>query len=449
MTIAVIGGGITGLTAAWRLTQLGHSVRVFEKAHRIGGSISTRIEGGWLSEGGPNSILDDGAEVAALIEELGLGAARLEVDPAARNRYVVRGGKLVAAPASPAAILRNQLLSPGARWRILTEFFRGKRTEAPDISVADFARNHFGEEVLAYLVRPFVSGVFSGDADLLSLRRAFPKIWAAEQKHGSALKGLRQMRKEGGASGQRPRVFSFGHGLQVLVAGLDAQLKPGSVHLGTAVDRLIPGAGWTVTWRSPEGLRADRFDKVVLTVPAHALAGLLIGAGRDWPLAGLASIPTPPVSSLFLGFKRGQVAHPLDGFGVLVPPVEKRRLLGVVFSSSLFLGRAPAGHVGITVMTGGALQPQMALSSGSELWRAVRSDLHELLGVEGEPVYQRLSHWPEGIPQYNLGHDRHLETMAACERNHPGLLIGGNARDGISVPDCIRSGLRLAAAAAA
>jgi protoporphyrinogen/coproporphyrinogen III oxidase len=187
---------------------------------------------------------------------------------------------------------------------------------------------------------------------------------------------------------------------------------------------------------------------VVLALPAAALAQLSIGPAGEKPLAALEKVDYPPVASLFLGFHREQVAHPLDGFGALVPAVEHRAILGVLFSSTLFPGRAPADHVALTVYVGGTRQPELARLAPEALRGRVLADLRDLLGVSGDPVFTHATFWPHAIPQYNLGYERFLEAMTSAETRHAGLFIGGHVRDGISVANCITASQRLADAAA-
>jgi oxygen-dependent protoporphyrinogen oxidase len=450
-SIAVLGGGITGLAAAHRLASLGHAVRLFEQGTQLGGAIRTEVVDGWLIESGPNSFQEGAPEISALLNELGLDRERLEAGSAARNRYLVRHGRLIAAPMSPPAFLRSPLFSAGAKLRVLAELLTRRRIRTADLSVAAFVRAHFGPELLASAVQPFVSGIYAGDPEKLSARWAFPKLWELERTHGSLLRGqiaaARARRSQGGPP--VPKIISFRRGLQALPAALAARLPAGAVTLSARVEHIERGSRWTVSWHDGRGLRTGNFDAVIAALPAAALARLTIGSAGERPLAGLAQVESPPVSSLFLGFRRDQVAHPLDGFGALVPATEKRALLGVLFSSTLFPGRAPDGHVALTVMIGGALQPELAARPADRLWAAVRPDLRDLLGVSGEPVFTRHTFWPHAIPQYNLGHERHLEAMTACERTHPGLFIGGNARDGSALPNCLLAGSRLAEQAAA
>ncbi len=449
-SIAVLGGGITGLAAAHRLTVLGHRVQLFEQGPRLGGSIQTETADGWLVESGPNSFQESAPEISALLRELGLQREILEASPAAKNRYLVRKGRVLPVPSSPAAFFRTPLFSPGAKLRLLAEIFASRRNRIGDLGLAAFVRAHFGQELLDYAVQPLVSGIYAGDPEKLSTRHAFPKLWELERTHGSLLRGQMAAARARRKQGLSPlsRIISFPRGLQTLPEALAARLPAGTVALKARVDGLVPGSRWAVIWHDGQRAQSDSFDAVVSALPAAPLARLTVGAFGEDSLASLASIESPPVSSLFLGFRREQVTHPLDGFGVLIPALEKRAMLGVLFSSTPFPGRAPTGHVALTVMIGGSLQPELAAQPPEKLWAAVRGDLRELLGVTGEPVFRRHAFWPHAIPQYHLGHERHLATMTACENLNPGLFIGGNARDGIALPNCLLSGERLAQRAA-
>ncbi len=449
-SIAILGAGITGLTAAHRLSQRGHRVRVFEQSGRVGGAIRTESTGGWLVEAGPNSLLTGEPAVTALIRELGLNGHVVTARPEARHRYIVRDGRPLALPLTPPALLTSPLFSLNAKVRLLAELLSGRRVRTADLSLEDFIRSHFGQELVDYALNPFVSGVYAGNPRKLSARHAFPKLWQLEQTHGSLLRGQLAVAKARQARHEpAPSIFSFTHGLQTLVHALASRLPAGTLTLGSRLESLVPGARWNVIWNDGEAARTESFDAVIATLPAASLAGLRFGPLGERPLAGLDAIAHPPVSSLFLGFRRDQVAHPLDGFGLLVPAVEQRSTLGILFSSSLFPGRAPDGQVALTVMAGGTRQPELAALPADRLLAAVRGDLTGLLGVKGEAVFQRHTFWPRAIPQYDLGHERHLDSMAACERTYPGLLIGGQARNGISVPACIAAGESLAERAAA
>ena len=451
LPVAIIGGGITGLAAAHRLARQGRPFRLFESSDRLGGNIRTEHHpDGWLLEAGPNS-LQLTPPVAALLDELAL--TPLTASPAAKNRYIVRNGSPVPAPASPPAFLQSPLFSLPAKLRLFTDLARRPRNRTADISLADFVGSHFGHELVDYGLRPFVSGVYAGDASQLSARHSFPSLWEAERTHGSLIRAqlasAKAKRARGEPSGPPP-IFSFTDGLEALPRALAAHLPDGSVELNAHVTGLVPGQPWKLSWRRTDADHAPHtasFAAVILALPSASLASLPIGAMGERPLADLADVSYPPVSSLFIGYKRNQVSHPLDGFGMLIPPAEHRSVLGVLFNSTLFPGRAPADHVGLTVMTGGALRPDLAHVDDDPLLALVQNDLAELLGVNGDPVFVRRNVWPRAIPQYNLGYERFLDVIDRAENAHPGLHIGGNVRNGISVPNCLAAGETLASRA--
>lgn len=425
-------------------------MRLFEATNRVGGSVRTEAVDGWLIEGGPNSLLSGKPELTQLINDVGLAGERVEANPTAKNRYIVRGGKAVAAPLSPPSFLATPLFSFGAKLRLFGDLFSRRRVRTSDISLEQFVAAHFGQELVDYGLNPFVGGVYAGNPKKLSARHSFPQLWEIEQKHGSIIRGQiaeAKARKAASKPREKSGIISFRDGLAALPKALAAKLPAGALTLKVHIEALVPGKPWSVIWRDAAGdgaTHTEQFDAVVTALPAPALAQLRFGTLGERPLASLDSIEHPPVASLFLGYRRDQVRHPLDGFGVLVPEIERRSVLGILFSSTLFAGRAPDGHVALTVMAGGMRQPEIARLPADKLLPAVNRDLTELLGVSGEPVFQRHTFWPRAIPQYNLGYERFLEAMTAAERTHPGLYIGGQARDGIALPACLAAGEKLA-----
>lgn len=450
--IAVVGGGITGLVTAYRLSRLGFQVEVFEASDRIGGCIQSQRDGDWLVESGPNSIQDNCPEFTRLLDELKLHDRLQEAGPAAKNRYLIRDGKLVAAPASPKSLLSSPLLTLCAKLRLLGDLFVRPRKGDHDVSVGAFFRKHFGREAVDYAVAAMVSGIYAGSTEKLSAKHAFPSLWKMEGEHGSLLKGLKAAAKAKRAAGGRkgpPRIVTFDDGLGVLPEALVAALPEGAVRLGARVESITSGTPCTLHWNHQGTRRSGTYAAVVLALPAVALSGLAIGGPASHPLARLKDIDYPAVASVFLGYKRSQVAHPLDGFGLLAPPVEGRSVMGVLFSSTLFPRRAPEGHVGLTVMVGGTLRPDLGMADDARLMGLIKDELKELLGVSGEPVFVRSHRWPAAIPQYNLGYDHHLKSIEDCERHHANIHIGGNVRDGVALTSCIAAGERLAAKVAA
>lgn len=444
--VAILGGGITGLTAAWQLRRAGFSPTVFERSARVGGAIGASRSDGWLHELGPNSLLEGSAEVARFIDELGLAKRRIYAGPEAKNRYIYQRGRLVPMPASPFAFLSTSLFSPRAKLALLGEPWRPRAPADAEESVAEFVLRRLGREFLDYAVNPFVGGVYAGDPSRLSVRHGFPKLHALEQEHGSLLRGAMKRRNTSG--GPKGRIFSFPNGLEELplaiAAGLGAAVRlRTTVHAVRRVD-----SGWVLDVETDGGRTLEEFSAVICALPADALAALPFentpGISR---LGVLREIEHPPVASVFLGFSRADVSHPLDGFGVLVPEVENRSILGALFSSTLFPGRAPAGHVAITCFVGGSRAPGLVSLDDAALRRVVEEELAQMVGVRGAPAYAHIQRWPRAIPQYTLGYGRFKDAMREVEAAAPGLFLGGNSRDGISLANCIEAGRRLAGAA--
>lgn len=448
-SVAIIGAGIAGLTAAYRLHERGFRVKVFERAAQAGGAIRSVREGGWLIECGPNSVQFGAPELKKLVADIGLESELQIANSLAQKRFIVRGGRFVPVPMGPGSFLTTPIFGLRTKLSIFTELFSRPRVRNSDVSLAELVRSHYTQELVDYAVNPLIAGIYAGDPEKLSVKNAFPSVWEAERLKGSLPRGMIAVMKAKRAPGQKRAkggtpLVSFREGLQQLTDTLVAKLPAGSVELNTTVETIIPGKPHRlVCSRGPEKCGGE-FDFVVLAVPAPALAQITFGTLAERPLATLDTITHPPVSSLFLGFKREQVAHALDGFGGLTPEKERRDVLGILFSSTLFPGRAPEGHVALTVFAGGMRQPEHARLSTEQLLERVRQDLTDLVGVKGDPVFVKHTFWPRAIPQYQIGYERHFETMNRLEQATPNLFIGGQCRDGISLPDCCKSGEKLA-----
>ncbi len=440
--LLVIGGGLAGLSAAWEAKRAGATVRLLEIAPQIGGVIQSRRENGYLTEAGPNTLLVNDANLISLLHELGLENEIVEAAPAARERFVVREGKLVPVPMSPGQFLASSLFSVPAKLRMLGEpLAKPRPADAPgEESLADFARRRLGGEAFTYGLEPLVAGVFAGDPDKLAAQYAFPKLPEMEAKHGSLARGAWSAMRAKKSAVTR-RLISFHDGMAAIPRALAAALGDAleSAAELTALEK-NPAGEWLAGWTNPSGAKRENFDGVVLAAPAYALAKLPLPATLAAQLQLLAGIEYPPVTAVLLGYPRHGVGHPLDGFGALVPRVEKFSILGVLFSSTLFPGRAPTGQVLLTVFVGGARQPELAGLPDDELTAKVTADLTKLLGVSAPPTYRRIVRWPRAIPQYNLGHGAMLGAIDAAERAWPGLALAGSYRGGVSVPQCLATG---------
>ena len=439
--VVVIGGGISGLTAAWALRQRGVEVVVLEASARAGGAIATERTGGYVAERGPNSLFES-PPVARLVAEVGLASARVAADAAARRRYLVRGGRLVALPASPPALLTTRVLSWRGKLRLALEPFV-RRGTAADESVAQLVRRRLGAEVLDQLVDPFIGGTCAGDPERLSARHGLRALADLEARHGSLVVGAwreARARRRAGLPPGRPPMVSFATGLQTLPDAIVAALG-GAVRVSTrAVSARQVDGGWVVEAECRGRRERIAAGAVVCAAPAHALGAVALPPALAALLAPVAAVPHAPVATLALGFRRGDVAHALDGFGALVPATERRGLLGVLFSSTVFPDRAPPGEVLLTCFVGGVRRPELAAATPDALTASILPELRALLGVRGAPTFTCHTQWARAIPQFELGHDTVAAAVAAAEGAEPTLAIAGPYLAGAGVGDCVASG---------
>ena len=465
--VAIIGAGITGLTAAFYLKRKGIPVTVYEASGRVGGVIQSLHQDGYIAEFGPNTILETSPKVGQLVRDAGLESRRLDPDPKAENRYVVRDKRLVAMPGSPLGFFTTKLFSLRAKLAVLREPFVPPRRDGKEESIAEFVVRRLGQEFLDHAIDALVAGVYAGDPYKLSVQQAFPKLAQLEAKYGSMIKGqifgARERKKRGEVAKDRAPKFSFDEGLQVLPDTL-RDILGDAVRLNTSVTKLVKTTdGWTVTLsegrvtrvpNSPladgdscnSSLRESRADHsaVIYCGTAFRLAALNVETPQPLNLTPFSEIRYPPVASVVLGFRGEDVAHPLDGFGMLIPKVECFRILGAIFSSSLFPNRAPAGHVTLTCYIGGERCPELAALPPETLYRITCEDLKVLLGVYGPPTFQHCVFYPKAIPQYNVGYGRYRDLMKEIETKAPGLFLAGHYREGISLSDSIVSGCNVA-----
>ncbi|WP_457565172.1 protoporphyrinogen oxidase [Caldithrix abyssi] len=441
MTVAVIGAGISGLTTAYYLKQQGVDVQVFEKNNYIGGSVITEKKDGFLIDLGPNSTLETSQVLRQLIDQIGLQSQKVYASDVSNKRYVVRDGLLHALPLSPPAFIKTKLFSWKAKLQLLKEPFLPK-VEVDDISLADYVRYRLGDEFLDYAINPFVAGVYAGDPEQLSAPAAFPKLYNLEQNYGSfikgAIKGKRERKKRQEVAKDRAKMFSFLDGMQVFPQALARQLGE-VIHLNCEVREVIPhGKGFKVVLEQDSGEQECFFERVVISVPTYVQAKILNSILKE-RAALLADVLHPPIAVVFMGCKRDDVAHALDGFGFLLPAKEKKQILGSIFSSTIFPQRAPQGKVAFTTFVGGMRNPDNALKDDEEIKELVLKDLNDLVGLHGQPVLTRIRRWPRAIPQYTLGYKKIQALFDELEQEFSGLFFAGNFRRGISVGDSVLS----------
>jgi len=446
-SVAIIGGGITGLTAAFYLKRRGVPVTVYEASERVGGAIQSLARDGYLAEFGPNTILETSPKIAALVCDAGLAERRRDPDPKAEARYVVRYRRPIEMPGSPLGFFTTKLFTASAKWAVLCEPFRPARRDGVEESIADFVKRRLNQEFLDHAIDALVAGIYAGDPNKLSVQQAFPKLAALEEKYGSLIKGqifgARDRKKRGEVAKDRAPKFSFDDGLQVLPDTLRDYLGE-AVRLNTTVTKLTQTVkGWLVDIRANGQETRVEHSAVICANTAFKLAELRLVTQQSLSFKSFSDIRYPPVASVVLGFRREDVAHPCQGFGMLIPKIEGFKILGTIFSSSLFPNRAPAGYLTLTSYIGGERYPELASLPPQNLCNLTCADLRVLLGVKDKPTFQHTVYWPKAIPQYNLGYSRFRDLMTDIETKAPGLFFAGHYRDGISLGDCIVSGVNI------
>jgi len=434
------------LICGYGLQKAGQNVLVLEASSRPGGVIQSIGKDGYLLELGPQSFSGT-SPLCELCAELGLNEALVQA-PHGVPRFILLGGKLVPVPVSPPAFLSSRLLSWKTKFVILTEILRNTHPPESDESIAAFTRRKFSAELLDRLVGPFVSGIYAGDPEQISLRAAFPSVYEAEKFAGSVVRGMLRFAKTPKATMSQPRrrpsLISFRSGNESLITALADKLGPNlrcNVAV-IAVDRLQQG--FLVRLRKAGGGSEEMAcEQLVVATPAGVAASLL---GELTPEArvSLSKIAYAPVAVASLAYRREQVRHSLNGFGFLVPRSSKLRTLGTVWNSSLFSGRAPQGQVLLASFVGGATDPSAADLSDEALSALVHRELAPILAISGQPVMQQVTLHRRAIPQYNVGHTRRLQIIRAAVESIPGLWLTGNYCNGPAVGTCIEHAFSVA-----
>ena len=411
-------------------------MRILEAGSRPGGVISTLEKDGFRFELGPQSFLAT-EPLLRLIDAVGLKDQLLRADPRA-PRYILVGGKLLPAPLAPPSLLSTPLFSAGTKWRMVTEMLRHTQPPADDESIADFVRRKFGDELLTRLVAPFVSGVYAGDPERLSLRAAFPTIHEFEVQYRSVLRGAMKSRPAKGTP--RAGLCSFRDGMESLPRAIASRLG-NSLLLETGVEGLRHGKANGKPWFEVDIARNNHRETlaasaVVIATPTNVASQILLGMSDQFaPL--FSQIEYAPVAVVSAGYRREQMQRPPDGFGFLVPRAEGLRVLGTVFNSALFAGRAPEGMVCFTSFAGGATDPQLCGLSGEEIKETICAEVARVLGITGKPVATNVHRYARALPQYNLGHTQIVKSLEALASTTPGLFLAGNYLSGPSIGACV------------
>jgi oxygen-dependent protoporphyrinogen oxidase len=449
--IAIIGGGLSGLTVAYALLQkrADLDIAVFEADNRPGGKIWTDRANGFLCEKGANGFLDNKPRTLELCQSLGIEPLRSNEN--SKKRYIFVNGKLNALPESPPAFIKSGLLSWRGKLRMLREYNAPKGPD--DETVADFIIRRLGKEALDKLIDPMASGIYAGDPYRMSIKSCFPRIKELEKEYGGLFRALlkirkqkkQQLRKAKGKGDAKVSVApggtltSFYDGAQTMTDVL-AQKLADRLHLGVSVQGIDKnGSAYQIhTSKGPA-----EADIVILASPAYATAEMV----KDFDSKisdALSDIPYPPVSVVCFGYKKEKVGHLLNGFGFLVPHIEGRKILGTLWDSSIFPNRATEGYALLRTMVGGAKSPDIAMLDDDRISRLVFNELKPILTLKTDPDMVRVYRWEKAIPQYLLGHSQKIKFLDDRTTHYPGMYLAGNAYRGIGMNDCVESSYKLA-----
>ncbi len=455
--IAIVGGGISGLTAAYKLAQarkrgLPVSEFLIEADNRLGGVVRTEHLEGFVLEGGPDSFISEKPEAAALCRELGLGDSLIGSNDDERQTYILHKGKLVPLPEglmllAPTRIrpfLKSPLLPLSSKLMLATEWFvTPTKPRDYDESIGTFVRRHFGKAMLDNIVDPLLAGVYGGDAQSLSVASVLPRFREMENQHGSLIRGAMAAKRKAGKAEQKGKslFMTLKNGLGDLTSALETHLDPSRVHLG---QRVVSIERIEHHWKSPyrircEGNQVYEAEGVILALPVHECAGFFASFTAEL-VDACRAIPYSSAITVNLGFDEGVAAALPPGFGFLVPRKERSRLLACTFVHRKFPYRAPQGKALLRCFFGGTRDPEITQLSNNEIILLVRQELRSILGLETQPLFSFISRWPSAMAQYNVGHKDRIMRIAGLIQKYPHLHLAGNAYSGIGLSDCIRTG---------
>ncbi|AED92001.1 Protoporphyrinogen oxidase 2, chloroplastic/mitochondrial [Arabidopsis thaliana] len=470
--VAVVGAGVSGLAAAYKLKSRGLNVTVFEADGRVGGKLRSVMQNGLIWDEGANTMTEAEPEVGSLLDDLGL-REKQQFPISQKKRYIVRNGVPVMLPTNPIELVTSSVLSTQSKFQILLEPFLWKKKSSKvsdasaEESVSEFFQRHFGQEVVDYLIDPFVGGTSAADPDSLSMKHSFPDLWNVEKSFGSIIVGA--IRTKFAAKGGKSRdtksspgtkkgsrgSFSFKGGMQILPDTLCKSLSHDEINLDSKVLSLSYNSGsrqenWSLSCVSHNETQRQNphYDAVIMTAPLCNVKEMkVMKGGQPFQLNFLPEINYMPLSVLITTFTKEKVKRPLEGFGVLIPSKEQKhgfKTLGTLFSSMMFPDRSPSDVHLYTTFIGGSRNQELAKASTDELKQVVTSDLQRLLGVEGEPVSVNHYYWRKAFPLYDSSYDSVMEAIDKMENDLPGFFYAGNHRGGLSVGKSIASGCKAA-----
>lgn len=440
--VAIIGAGLTGLTLAYKLAGK-KEFTVIEQNDCVGGVIETKEKNGFRYELGPNSGTTANEETDALIQELG---GVVFANEASQKRYILKNGKWHAIPSGPVSAIKTPLFTFTDKLRLLGEPFRRKQND-PNETLANFVKRRMGQSFLDYAIDPFVSGVYAGDPNELIVRHAFPAIYNLEQNYGSLIKGAIGKRKEAKRSGKQPvkrKIFSYEGGLGGMTRALYEKAGKGNFHLNATIrDVQVLEQGFRILMEKGNEQVRIQCRQLVSTVQSHAIPQVLPFL-EEKHLRGIDNLDYAPVTHVAVGFNRWE-GRPLDGFGGLIPSKEKRDILGILFMSTLFDDRAPKEGALLNVFLGGMRNPDIKYMTDQSIRQTVAREVSDLMDLEYfDPDLFEIKRYPAAIPQYTITTDARMAAIGEVEKEYPNLIIAGNAKDGIGIPNRVKQAVEVA-----
>ena len=440
--IVVIGAGISGLTTAYLLSKKGFDVTIIEKNDAVGGSIESVIENGFLFDRGPNSALETTPVIGQLIRELELEHELLYASKQANKRYILRDNILHALPMSPPGLIKTKLFSGKAKLRLMAEPFIGRSKDGYYQSLAEFVKRRLGQEFLDYAINPFVAGVYAGRPEDLSVKSAFPKLYALEEKYGGLIIGtirsIRERKKRAEVAKQSAKMLSFKSGMIALPKAIEKYFG-NNILLSSEVTSIDKNeSGYSVSYQQNGTINKIDCSAVLSTIPAYTASSIFTKYDKDFKTHADA-IYYPPVLVYYLVYDRKVIKQELDGFGFLIPAKENKSFLGALWSSVIFTDRTDESKAAFTLFVGGSRNPEFVKEERTSLLTKVRKEFEVLMGITADPIFTSERFWEKAIPQYNLGYIEHERFFDDFEKRNPGLFISGNFRGGISVGDCIKN----------
>lgn len=442
--IVIIGGGISGLSIAYWLYKANADVYVLEKGAEAGGSMESHTDSGFLFDRGPNSGLETTPLLQEMVAGLELQNDFVYASATGNKRYILRDGTLHPLPMSPGLFIKSKLFSTKAKLRLMAEPLVGRSKDGYYQSVAQFVERRLGREFLDYAINPFVSGVYAGRPEDLSVKSSFPKLYELEEEYGGLILGtirsIRKRKKRAEKSKQSAKMFSFRNGMQTLPRAIAAKLKDRFIPLADVQEINKENNKYILSYNNAGTVKQFEADIIINTAPAFVASPLF--RKFDPTLSNhLDAVYYPPVMVIYTAFEKSAIRQPLDGFGFLIPEKEKRAFLGAIWSSVLFPGRTTDTTASFTLFAGGARNAQIAGEDKEKVINTALREFREIMGIDEltDPVYLSHRFWSKAIPQYTIGYIEHERYFDEFEKRFPEIILAGNYRGGISVGDCIKN----------